>query len=369
MKYQISIRQFVFLFIFTSITPLFTYIPQLSASNAGNSGYVGAIYYGIFLFLFAALLIRIIHVYAGNSFFEIVSSMIGSPLTRILFLLYGLWAFILLVYKISSYNLLLQTTLMEDGPNYIVVFGLFFIVLYAAFKGSKTIFRVSELLYGPLILFLIFLCVFTLPNINKEFLAPITMEQLRWNISNIWVLAPVGGNLFFLLFFLTPITRMNQYSVVRKRILQSVFVFFLISYLSIFLTIGIAGSTLTSQYSYSFFQAVKCVTFLNSFDRFDAIITLVTFISDFITITFYLLILMRCFGTAFHITNLKEIAIVALTLACTLTCILDVSQFRLEHVWRDYVDRISLVFQYVIPFILGIICCFKKPQNLDAAAQ
>ena len=365
MKYQISIRQFIFLFIFTTMTPLFTYSPQVAASNAGNSGYVSALYFGVILFVFAALLLRIMKVYPNQNLKEILTSMIGSACMRILFFLYGIWAFLLLAFKLCSYNLLLQATLMDNSTNYIILFGLFFIVIYAALKGPKAIFRVSELLYGPLIFFLVILLIFTLPNINKEYLAPITRTQLRQNFSSLWTLAPVGGNLFFLLFFLRPITSMNRYPVVRKRLYQSVFVFVLISYLSIFLTIGIAGSTLTSEYSYSFFQAIKCITFLSSFERFDSLITLVTVVSDFITITFYLLLIMKCFTVAFHLENYKEIAVIALTLASTFACVYDVPQFALEHFYRPYIDRFSLIFQYLIPVFLGIICCFKKPVSKE----
>nr|WP_297936941.1 GerAB/ArcD/ProY family transporter [uncultured Lachnoclostridium sp.] len=365
MKYQISIRQFIFLFIFTTMTPLFTYIPQVAASNAGNSGYVSALYFGVILFVFAALLLRIMKVYPNQNLKEILTSMIGSACMRILFFLYGIWAFLLLTFKLCSYNLLLQATLMDNSTNYIILFGLFFIVIYAALKGPKAIFRVSELLYGPLIFFLVILLIFTLPNINKEYLAPITTTQLRQNFSSLWTLAPVGGKLFFLLFFLRPITSMNRYPVVRKRLYQSVFVFVLISYLSIFLTIGIAGSTLTSEYSYSFFQAIKCITFLSSFERFDSLITLVTVVSDFITITFYLLLIMKCFTVAFHLENYKEIAVIALTLASTFACVYDVPQFTLEHFYRPYIDRFSLIFQYLIPVFLGIICCFKKPVSKE----
>lgn len=365
MNYHISIRQFIFLYIFTTITPLLTYIPQMAARNGQNSGYLSALYYGVLLFLFAALLLRIMKVYPNQNLFQILSGIFGVLLTRILFFLFAVWIFLLLLYKLCSYNLLMQATLMDNSTNYIILFGLFFVILYAAFKGPKTIFRVSELLYGPLIVFLIILLVFTLPNINKEYLTPVTREQLRLNLPTLWNLAPVGGNLFFLLFFLKPVAGMNRYPVVKKRLLQSVFVFILVSYLSIFLTIGIAGATLTSEYSYSFFQAIKCITFLNSFERFDAIINLVIVISDFITITFYLVMLIQCISLAFHFENGKETAAICLTLACTFACVFDVSQYNLEHVFRSFIEAVSIWFQYLIPLFLGLFCCFKKPPKTD----
>lgn len=363
MNDQISIRQFIFLFIFTAMTPLFTYVPQVAAANAKNSGYISPLYFGILLFIFAKLLLRIMQVYPNETLPEILSRLTGSTLTSILFFLYGIWAFLLLVYKLSSYNLLMQATLMDNDSNYIILFGLFFLVLYAAWKGPKAIFRVSELLYGPLFFFLVILLIFTLPNINKEYLVPVTRQQLTLNLPTLWTLAPIGGNLFFLLFFLRPISQMNGFQAIKKRLYQSVFVFVIISTFSIFLTIGIAGAALTSEYSYSLFQAIKCITFLSSFERFDSLITLVTVISDFITVTFYLLLLIKCFTVAFRREdNYKEIAIIGITLATTVACILDIPQYSLEHFYRIYIDRISLLFQYVIPVILGIICCFKKTE-------
>lgn len=367
MNYQISIRQFIFLYIFTTLTPLLTYVPQMAAGNAGNSGYLSALYFGVLLFIFAALLLRIMKVYPNQNLFQILSGIIGKTFTRIIFLLYGIWIFLLLLYKLCSYNLLMQATLMDNSTSYIVLFGMFFIVLYAAFKGPKTIFRVAELLYGPLIVFLILLLIFTLPNISKEYLAPVTRAQLRLNIPTIWNLAPVGGNLFFLLFFLKPVAGMNRYKVVKKRLLQSVFVFVLISFLSIFLTIGIAGATLTSEYSYSFFQAIKCITFLNSFDRFDAIINLVIVISDFITITFYLVMLMKCISLTFNFEHGKESAAICLTIACTIACVFEISQYNLTHIYRAYIETVSIWFQYLIPVILGIISCFKRTPSSEVS--
>lgn len=208
MKYQISIRQFIFLFLFTTITPLFTYISQISARNAQNSGYISALYFGAVLFVFAALLLRIAKIYSGQNLFEILCQLIGCAVTRFLFFLYGIFVFLLLLYKLSTYNLLIQTTLMNSTNNYIILSGLFFLVLYGAFQGVKTIFRVSELLYGPLLFFLILLLIFTLPNINKDYLAPVTTAQLVKNLPTLWNFAPIGGNLFFSSLF--PVSNNQQ---------------------------------------------------------------------------------------------------------------------------------------------------------------
>ena len=91
--------------------------------------------------MFAALLLRIARVYPGQNLFEILSGLTGSAIARIIFFLYGIFVFLLLVYKLSTYNLLMQSTLMDNSNNYIILFGLFFLVLYGAFKGAKTIFR------------------------------------------------------------------------------------------------------------------------------------------------------------------------------------------------------------------------------------
>lgn len=360
MKERISIRQMMFLFIFISITPILSYIPKVAAINGKNNGYVCAIYYTVLLCIFAGLLLNIVRVYPGKNFYEILTELTGKIIAKVILFLYGVWGFLFMIYKISSYSLLLKTTMMPDTASYITIGALFLLILYAVLKGTKTIFRIAEFLYGPVLFILVILFFFAFTNINREYLVPISTEQLKANFLSLKSLGAVGGNLFLLLIFLKPITLTNSYPVIKKRMIQAVLVFFLLSFLSILLAIGISGASLTGKYTYSIFQTLKCVSLFQTFERFDSFITILCVFSDFVTICIFMVLTMKCFSAAFGIRNYREIGVAALTIGCVFVVIRDISLYEMETGYRDCMDTISLIFEYLIPVILGIVCLFKR---------
>jgi len=361
MNKPITIRQFVSLFLFISITPMLSYMPKIAANNAGRSGYISPIYMGIVLCIFVCLIYEILRVYPQQSFYEILSHIFGSILARVILILYAIWAFFFLIYKISNYSLLIQATLSPKIHPYILISFLFLLGVYAIIKGGKTIFRFSEFLYIPFFVLLGIMFFIALPSIHKNYLVPINTLDLEDNVYSLGPLCAIGGNIFLILFFAKNLTKKASAHVVRNKLFQAVLILTIFTFCAIFISLGISGSALISKSNYSIFQTLKSVTILGSFDRLDSIITIICVFSDFICICTFLIVIVQCIMQAFSVQHGHAIGFVVLALVCTLTAIFDISQLDIENTYRVFMDTCNILFQYLIPVILGAICLFKSP--------
>ncbi|SFR83035.1 GerAB/ArcD/ProY family transporter [Anaeromicropila populeti] len=360
MNTKISIRQILFLYIFISITPIFTYIPNTVSYYGENTGYLGVLYGGIVLLFFAALILQIINKYPDYDLYDMLRRLFGITAAKCILFLYGIWAFLFITFKVNTYTNLLQTTLMPTISNGILIVFLFLLVINAISKGKKTIFRFAEFLYGPILLFLLLVFIIATPTLKIQQLIPITVPDLSRNLKSIPILCSIGGNIVLLLFFSSHLTAESTFSLVKKRTYFSVAIFTLLAFLATIAAIGINGSYLTGRTSFPIFQTAKGLSVLNAFERFDSFITLVCILSDFVTISIFLLILMQCFSWVFNITASPFVGAAFLVLSCVYVMIQDATQFQLELFHNDWMIGINLVFQFVLPSLLGILCIFKK---------
>lgn len=360
MKTNISIRQIIFLFIFTSITPIFSYIPNVCASHSQNAGYISAVYGGILLSVYAFFLLQIIRAYPYQNFYDILKNTFGLILAKIIILLYGMWALLFLTFKINSYTTLLQTTLLPSINVGILIIFLFLLVLYAVKKGAKTIFRFSEFFYGISLFFLAALFLFSFRSMNKEYLVPVTIEHFKSSLLSIPDICAIGGNLVLLLFFAECLITMDTHDQIRKRIYSGILIFTVFCTASVFMVIAICGSQLTAEFNYPVFQAVKSVTLLSSFERFDSFITLICVLSDFTTISIFLIVVIQCIGNLFPTKIQFSIGIALFITGCTFVMINKATQIELNSFYLTTIIYINLIFQYALPILIGIIALLKN---------
>ncbi|MBE5960146.1 MAG: hypothetical protein E7256_01970 [Lachnospiraceae bacterium] len=361
MNDKITIRQLVFLFIFISITPIFSSIPNAAAVNGGESGYISAIYTGILLVIFCFLLVKILHAYPNSDLYEILTRTVGVFLAKVIILCYAVWALISFTYRMDSTATLLQTTLMPAIHINILAVFLFFLVAYGIIKGAKTIFRFSELLYGPVLFFLFLLFVFAVPNFDWTNLVPVDMEDLRTNIYTLNDFLAIAGNLGLILFFSGHIWDHADSHGIKQRMYSSVLRFTLLGLLTILLALGVSGPFLTARFSYPIFQSIKGVALLNTFERFDAFISLICLLSDFAGIAILVLIFGKCISWLFNKDLMKGSGIIALALAASYISIRNITQYNLELLYRNRMIPLNLIFLYVVPVLLGICSLFKSP--------
>ncbi len=402
MDNKVTLRQFTYTFLLLSITPIFSRLPGLLSPSGDSTGYVAVLYYGVIGCIFAWLMYQVVYAYRGYTLLEILSNFVGSVIAKFILLIYALWSILVILFKIASYTTLLQTTLLPTISAEILLGFLFLLCVYAFSKGSKTILRFSEFLFLPAVFFLGILFLFAVPSFHTEYLQTISIGSLSDNLRRIPIIASVGGNLMLLLFFLGNIERkpelpsdieanyapdsrckQKRTHTFQTRLYRCILQFTLLCFASVLLSLCINGPKLTENFTYPIYQSVKGISILSTFERFDAFITLICIVSDFTAVCVFALISVTCLSFVFqkknqesqneesnapldvvspsrHTTLLLCLGAPLILVSCCYVFLREITQYEIDEFLLSYMMPINLVFQYVLPSLLGIVCFIQR---------
>jgi len=355
---ELSFRQIAYMYVFVSISPILRQIPRALAANAGRSAYISPIWSIFLLVPITAIIIGILKAFPGLNIYEIMIQLVGIFLAKLLVLGYLLWILVSIVAKVSIYSLTLQSTLMPQTRTNFFLITLIILISYALLRGIKTVFRFSEFTLGTILVIFVILFLCAVPRIRMDYLLPIsTIHLMDTIIASINVIA-VGGNIVLVLFFADKLgisTTKKQ----KQKLWMGVLVFVVLAFFVSLITIGITGAALTADLPFPFYITVKSLSFFNLLERFEVIVTLICVLSDFIAICVFTIIIVRCFEWLFNLKQ-KSFLYAPLTMILYyLTYYISKSQFEFDFFYSNVMIYANLIFQYLIPVLLGFLSLFK----------
>ncbi len=359
MNREVSLRQVSFLFLFISISSILRQIPEALALEAGRSGYLSPIWSVIASIPLTAIVLLLINSFPGLNIYEIMVQLVGTFLSKILILAYLLWILIGIVAKVTIYSLTLQFTLMPNTRSDFFMVIMAILVFYALVRGIKTIFRFSELALSAVILLLVILFVCALSRIRTDYLLPVSTIHLKNTVIGAKHVVAVGGNIIIALFFADKFG-INVTKEQKRKLWFSMGVFTALVFIITLLTFGISGPSLTKSLPFPFYITVKSISFFNVFERFEVLVTLICILSDFIAISVFAIILVRCFEWLFNLKEYKYLYAPLTVLIFYLTYYLSSTQFEFNYLYRGIIVNLNLLFEYIIPLLLAFMCFIKR---------
>ncbi len=362
MNREVTLRQISFLFLFVSISSILRQIPEALAAEAGRSGYLSPLWSVVATVPLTAIVILLIKSFPGLNFYEIMEQLIGTFLSKIVILAYLLWILIGIVAKVSIYSLTLQFTLMPNTRSDFFMVIMAILIFYALIRGIKTIFRFSEIALGTVVVLLVILFVCAISRIRSDYLYPLSTIHLKNTVYASKHVIAVGGNIIIALFFADKLGITVTKEQLRK-LWYSIGVFTVLVFIITLLTFGISGTSLTASLPFPFYITVKSISFFNIFERFEVLVTLICILSDFIAICVFTIVLVRCFEWLFHLKEYKYLYIPLTVIIYYLTYYLSSTQFEFNYLYRYLIVNLNLIFEFIIPAILALIC-FMKRKNI-----
>ncbi|MBP1756341.1 MAG: putative rane protein, partial [Firmicutes bacterium] len=118
--------------------------------------------------------------------------------------------------------------------------------------------------------------------------------------------------------------------------------------------------SLTANLPFPFYITVKSISFFNIFERFEVLVTLICILSDYISIAIFAVLLLRCFEWLFKLEKSEILCIPLAVIIFYLTYYLSSTQFEFNYLYRVLLVNLNLIFEYVIPFILAVLCLFMR---------
>jgi spore germination protein (amino acid permease) len=347
------------MYLFISISSILRQIPEALARDAGRSGYLSPLWSVLATVPLTAIIILLIKSFPGLNFYEIMTQLLGKFLAKVLILIYLLWILLAVTAKVTIYSLTLQFTLMPKTKAGFFMAVLAVLVFYALIRGIKTIFRFSELTLGAVLLLfaVIFLCA--MQRIRGDYLLPVSTTHLVDTVIASRHVIAVGGNIIIALFFADKYG-INVTKEQLRKLWFGVLTFTVLTFAIVLFTFGISGTSLTANLPFPFYIAVKSISFFNVFERFEVLVTLICVLSDFIAICVFILLLMRCFTWLFHLEECFYVCIPLAVIIYYLTYYVSSTQFEFNYLYRYIIINLNLIFEYVIPLILAVLCLIKR---------
>lgn len=358
MNKPLTMRQVVLTYLFISLSPVLRQIPTALAGEAGRSGYLSPFWSALAILPLASIILLLIKSYPGLNIYEIMVELLGKFIAKGVLILYIFWVLFFLSAKLNAYSLILQFTLMPKTKSNYFVLIMFALVYYALYRGTRTIFRFAEFTLGPIIFLISIIFICSIGNIRTDYLLPVTSNNLPATIKASKSVIAVGGNLIIALFFADELAISISNKQKRKFYFATVG-FVGISFLITVFTFGITGPSLTATLPFPFYITVKSLSFFNVFERFEVIVTLLCVLSDFVTICIMFLLLMRLIQWLFDIVKREYLFLPLAVIVYYLTYLVSSTQFEYDFLYRYLIVNLNLVFQYLIPLILGLLCLIK----------
>lgn len=347
------------MYLFISISTIMRQVPEALAKEAGRSGYLSPLWSVIATLPLTAIIILLIRSYPGLNIYEIMVQLLGKILSKIIISGYLLWILLAITAKVTIYSLTLQFTLMPKTRSEFFMVVLIILVFYALIRGMKTIFRFAELTLGTVLILFAVMFICALSRIRSDYLLPVSTINLPNTIMASKSVIAVGGNIIIALFFADKFGISVTKEQIRK-LWFGVLTFTLLAFVITFFTFGISGTSLTATLPFPFYITVKSISFFNTFERFEVLVTLICILSDFIAICIFAIILLRCFQWLFNLKQCNFLFVPITMIVFYLTYYVSSTQFEFNYLYQYLIINLNLIFQYVIPLLLAFLCLIKR---------
>lgn len=363
MNKPLSIRQAVFMYLFISVAPVLRQIPADLARESGRSGYLSTVWAVLPLLLITWTVVLLIKSYPGLNIYEIAVQLAGKIFAKVIMILYLIWALLYLSVKLNAYALSIQFTLMPKTSSGFFVSVMLILIFYAFIKTTKTVFRFSEFTLGPVlfIIGLLIVCAFDKFRTDYLFPVPVTMVNLASTVKASIYVITIGGNVVLTMFFADRFGISITKDQLRK-LWSGVLIFTVLCFFVTLFTFSVTGAALAANLPFPFYITVKSISFFNIFERFEVLVTLICILSDYVSVCIMFFIVTRIIMWLFGLENENKgfLFVPVAVIVYYLTFYVSKTQFEYDFFYRHVIVIINLIFLFVIPLLLSLICLFKR---------
>jgi len=336
-----------------------------TARYSGQNIWIVLLFAGFFGALFFTLYHRIAKIHEFKSFPEILKSTFGTAIGTLFLLIYGGF-FLFRTISVGNYmSAMAQETLMFGANHRLVVGMLLTTIIISSLYGLNIIGRTSEIF-----LFIIFLClvpfllsVFTTDIFKFENLIPILAEGVPGIAQDVarTTFFPYGELVVFLLLF--PYVVQPKGKSVLKRGYIGISVSVLLMIAIDLTTVALIGATLTSNFEYSFYNAMQLAGMSGFLERLDPLAIVIMVASEYFKLVIYFFVTILSFQALHKRFNFK------FTLTITSIAIFLLAPIVKVHETGFIMDvvpfRILPIFELAIPLLIWLVSeiRFRKKKN------
>jgi len=336
------------MFMLATIPPAIRLFPSVGARYGGAAGWlapvVGVIAPLVIVVILHALFKR------GNfaDLHDAFRASVGGFLAKVLLTAYLVWTFALFLLYVRYYAERMTASLFTSVNLDFFIIAMLLLVFFAARAKVAALARFSEI---SILIFAVVLAVFAislLPTLRLGNVMPVTHYDIAPVIRSSYPIVSVWG--FITLFFFLKIDNTKD---IKKHGVKTALILAGATMVMLFLVVGSLGPNVAARMPRPFFQVSRLIDIMQSFDRFEAVLSSILVIADFILITAFVFIMMNIIKKLFGLREAKFLAgpIVMLGYAGSLG--LAASTFELERVSNSpAMHAVNLALCLAVPAVV-----------------
>lgn len=326
------------------------------------------LFIGVLLFYFYLLILM---KSSWKEFVPLLQMGFGTIIARILGVLYSLYFLYIAGLVIMDFSFFTTNIVLLDSPKWVVAIPLLFVVGYSLILGFEAIARSSEILVFIFIIVLpiVWILGFLSDQFDPKYLLPLFSQG--W--ESIWELIfPVGLTFPFgeMIVFLVLLPYVKNVKTVKKFSWLPITIAGFTIMITMELVIGILHVPFADSFYFPFVKAMEMVSYLDIIEHIEIFIDLFLLAGVFIKVSIYLYCAHVTLSQVFKVkrqNNWHILLLIAVMYGGALfksTNIIE--QLHTLHEQVPYL--LDIPFQFVIPFLLGLIV-FGKTRGMKRKNQ
>ena len=336
-----------------------------TARYSGQNVWIVLLISGFFGVLLFTMYHRISKIHHYQPFPDLLKSTFGKFFGTIMLLIYISFFFFRGLSVGNYMTAMAQETLMFGVSHRVVIIMLLMTLIISSLYGLNVIGRTSEIF-----LFIIIICllpflfaIFTSDLFNTENLIPIFAEGVPGIAEDVvrTTFFPYGELVTFLMLF--PYVAPKQQSKILKRSYIAITIAVLLMIAIDLTTVALIGATLTSNFEYSFYNAMQLVGLKGFLERLDPLAMVIMIASEYFKLVIYFFVTILALQALHKKFNFK---IILAIFSIVTFLVAPVSKVHETGFMMDVVPfKVLPIFELGIPLVIWIVSevRFRKKQQ------
>lgn len=354
---KITIRQVYILFILSTLSPTIRILPTSCAEVAKTAAWVAPIISSVGFIILYSVINAFFKKKNINNLSEVFNAAVGNIIGKILLTIYLIWCIVLYCLYIKYYAGRLLTSIFPNSDIRFFLVVMLAIVFMASRGKIETFVRFSEFTFLLFTLVLIAIFILLLPEVKLSNIYPVTYNDVvpaaeaSIRISAIW------SYLLLPFFFGDSIINKEKTKKYGKQATIWLVVFTVLILITV---VGSLGPSVARRMPLPFFNSVKLITFIETFDRFESILLAVWVAADFVIISFFAVVIINIVKNLFSITETKYMATPVVLFGYIGSQYLSANRFELDLFSTKCAIPVNLLLFFIVPITILFVGKIRK---------
>ena len=284
---RVSIHQLFCLMLINLMGTSLLNMSGKAAAGAGNDGWISIIIGAGLAVIYGTVIAGLVQNHPDQTIVEMIADRWGRAGAWILGFLFWLILILLAAAELRVFAAIIRQTLLEKTPMSVILISMLGCVVYAAMKGCECRARLAEITLLFILLPLVFLVLFAVPQVNVYQLGPVMVTD-----SNTLIRDGFRLSLYYIPLCLLQTGGCNVGRMWRDSILKTVLmvigITMVLNLIVFFLVVGCLGTDMTAQSLWPLMQVMAVIDIpILEIERQDALLMTFWILTEFTLLTSY----------------------------------------------------------------------------------